>query len=126
MVNADEGVLARAKAYFGCVLDGMYAMLLVDAAKEVGRVVLGSDLLLVDNIDACLIECNGVGRGEDSVVFELDRFWVVNTVAVDRHVIHHADVDDALLLLEVVDDGLCSGCHAFEESVLITDVGWCP
>ena len=56
MVNADEGVLARAEANFGCVLDGVYAMLLVDASKKVGWVVLGCDLLLVDDVNTSLVE----------------------------------------------------------------------
>ena len=51
---------------------------------------------------------------------------MVDTVAVDTHVVHHADVDDTLLFLEVVRHSLSRCCHALEESVLVADELGCP
>lgn len=103
-------------------LYGVGAMLLVDAAEEVGGVVVGGDFLLVDDIDAGLVECNGVGGGKDAVVLEFYRGGMIHAVAVDGHVVHHADVDDALVLLEIVDHSLGSCGHGLEESVLVPHV----
>ena len=78
------------------MLDGVGAMLLVDAAEQVGGVVGGGNLLVVDDVDAGLVEGDGVGAGKDAIVFKLHGGGMVDAVAVDAHVVHHADVDDAL------------------------------
>ena len=67
---------------FGSMLNSVNVVLLVDAVEEVGRVVLGRHLLLIDDVDAGLIESHGVSRGEDVVVFEFHRCWMIHAVAV--------------------------------------------
>ena len=108
------------------MVDSVGAMLLVDAAEQVGGVVGGGHLLVVDDVDTGLVEGDGVGAGEDAVVLKLHGGGMVDAVAVDAHVVHHADVDDALSLLEVVRH--CLGCcrHALKEAVLVADVFRCP
>ena len=126
LINADERVLAAAETEFGGMLNGVDAVLPIDAVQEVCGIVLSRHLLLIDDVDAGLIESHWVGRGEDAVVFELHRRRMIHAVAVYRHVVHHTDIDDALLLLEVVHDGLGSCSHTLEESVLIADELSCP
>ena len=108
------------------MLNGVDAVLLVYAVEQVGGVVLGRHLLLVDDVNAGLVEGHGVGGGQDAVVFELHGGGMVHAVAINRHVVHHADVDDAFLLLEIVHHGLRGGGHALEEPVLVADVFRCP
>ena len=38
------------------MFDGVYAMLFVNTAQKVGGVVLGCDLLLVDDVNTSLVE----------------------------------------------------------------------
>ena len=120
-VNADNGVFSGSQSDGFSVLDGVGAMLLVDAAEQVGGVVGGGHLLVVDDVDAGLVEGDGVGAGEDAVVFKFHGGGMVDAVAVDTHVVHHTDIDDALSLLEVVRHGLGSCRHAFKEAVLVAD-----
>ena len=47
------------------MVDSVCAMLLVDALQQIGRIVLSRHLLLVDDVDAGLVERYGVGRGEE-------------------------------------------------------------
>ena len=108
------------------MVDSVCTMLLVNTLKQIGGVVLGSHLLLVDDVDASLVEGYGVCRGEDAIVLQLHRFGMIHTVTVYRHVVHHTDVDNALLLVEVVHHGLSCCCHTFEEAILITDELRCP
>ena len=46
---------------------------------------------------------------------------MVHTVAVDRHVVHHRDIDHAVLPFEVVVNGLGSGGHRLEEPILVAN-----
>ena len=73
-----------------------------------------------------LVEGHGVGGGQDAVVFEFHRLGMVHAVTVNRHVVHHRNVDDALFFLEVIHHCLCRGCHTFEKAVLVPDVFRCP
>ena len=54
-------VLAGAEAYLLRPFDGVDAVLLVDAVEQVGGVVGGGNLLLVDDVDAGLVEGHGHG-----------------------------------------------------------------
>ena len=65
-------ILLGAKANLGCMVDSVCAMLFVDALQQIGRVVLGRHLLLVDDVDAGLVERYRVSRGEDAVVLTLE------------------------------------------------------
>ena len=49
------------------MVDSVCAMLLVDTLQQIGRIVLGRHLLLVDDVDASLVERYGIGRGEDAI-----------------------------------------------------------
>ena len=66
-----------------------------------------------------VIDCVGAVLPVDTrkEIGELDWGGMVDAVAVDAHIVHHTDEDDALLLLEIVDHALCSGCHTLEETV---------
>ena len=90
------------------MFNGVNAVLSVNAVEEVCGIVLCRDLLLIDDVDAGLIESHRVSRGEDAVVFEFHGCRMIHAVAVYGHVVHDADVDDALLLVEVVHDGWSS------------------
>ena len=90
------------------MVDSVCAVLLVDTLQQIGRIVLSRHLLLVDDVDAGLVERYGVGRGEDAIILQLHRLGMIHAVAVYGHVVHDADVDDALLLVEVVHDGWSS------------------
>ena len=108
------------------MVDGVGAVLFVDAGKQVGWIIGGGNLLVVDDVNAGLVEGDGVGAGEDAIVLKFHRSRMVNAVAVDAHVVHHADVYDALSLLEVVRYGLGRCRHALKEAVLVSDVLGCP
>ncbi len=121
-INADDGVFPGSQSDGFGMFDGMDAVLLVDAAEQVCGVVGSGHLLVVDDVNAGLVEGDGVGRGEDAIVLKFHWGRVIDAVAIDTHVIHHADVDDALSLLEVVRHCLGCCCHAFKEAVLVADV----
>ena len=97
-------------------------MLLVDALDERSVVVVLAGLHVEDDVHACLVECHGVEGGEDAVVLQLHGLRRCHAVAVDGHVVHHGNVDDALALTEVVVYGLCSCSHRLQEAVLILHV----
>ena len=101
------------------VIDCVGAVLPVDTRKEIGGIIRSCHFLLVDDVNTSLVEGYRVGGGEDTVIFELDGGGMVDAVAVDAHIVHHTDEDDALLLLEIVDHALCGGCHTLEEAVLV-------
>ena len=101
-------------------------MLLIDALKQVGRIVFGRHLLVVDDVDTGLVEGHGVGAGEDAIIFQLHGSRMVDTVAVDTHIVHHADIDDTILLLKIVYHGLSGSSHALQKGVLRGDVLRCP
>ena len=122
LVNTYQCVLTVAKPYHLGMLNGVDAMLLVDAVEQICGVVGGRHLLIVDDVDAGLVKGYGVGRSEDAVVFEFHGLGMVHAVAVYRHIVHHRDIDDALLFLEVVHHSLCCSRHRLEEAVLIADV----
>ncbi len=108
------------------MFDGVGAVLFVDAAEQVGGVVGGGHLLVVDDVHAGLVEGDGVGAGEDAVVFKFHGGGMIDAVAVDAHIVHHIDVDDALPFLEIVRHGLGCRCHTLKEAVLVADVFGCP
>ena len=126
LVDVHDMILARAQTYGLGVVDGVGAVLLVNAVQQVGGVVLGGHLLVVDDVHTGLVKGHGVGGSQDAIVLKFHRSWMVDAVAVDAHVVHHADVDDALLLVEVVRNSLSSGSHALKESVLVADEFGCP
>ena len=125
-VNVHDGVFAATEPNGFSMLNGVDTMLLVNAVQQVGGVVGSRHLLVVDDVDAGLVQGHRISGGKDAVVFELHGGGMVHAVAVDAHVVHHVDVDDAILLLEIVHHGLRSGSHAFEEAVLVADVFLCP
>ena len=102
------------------MLYGVNAMLLVYAIQQVGRVVRGGDLLVVDDVYARLVQRHRVGRSQDTVVFQLHGFRMVHTVAIYRHVVHHRDIDDALSGLEEVGYSCCCYSHALQEAILVS------
>ena len=64
------------------MVNSVCAMLLIDALQQIGRVVLGRHLLLVDDVDAGLVECYGIGRGEDTIILQLHGLGMIHAVAV--------------------------------------------
>ena len=104
----------------------MRAVLLVDALKQVCRIVLRRHFLVVDDVDTGLVESHGVGAGEDAIIFQLHGSRMVDTVTVDAHIVHHADINDAVLFLEIVHHGLSGSSHALQKGVLRGDVLRCP
>ena len=44
-------ILLGTKTNLGCMVDSVCAMLLVDALQQIGGIVLGRHLLLVDDVD---------------------------------------------------------------------------
>ena len=101
------------------MVDGMRAVLLLDALDERTVVVALAGRHAKDDVDASLVERHGVERGEDAVVLEFHWFGRGHTVAVDGHVVHHRDIDDALAIAEEVVHGLSGSRHRLEEPVLI-------
>ena len=83
LIYAYQGVLAAAKTYLLGMLDGVDAVLLVNSAQQVGGVVLCRHLLVIDDVDARLVEGNGVCGGEDAVVLQLHGFGMIDAVAVN-------------------------------------------
>ena len=45
-------------------------------------VVLGRHLLLVDDVDAGLVERYGIGRGDDAIVLQLHGLGMIHAIAV--------------------------------------------
>ena len=45
-------------------------------------VVLGRQLLLVDDVDAGLVERYGIGRGDDAIVLQLHGLGMIHAIAV--------------------------------------------
>ena len=107
-------------------LDGVDTVLAVNAVQQVGGVIRGRYLLLVDDIHTGLVKGHRIGRGQDAVVFQFHRCGMIHAVAIDAHVVHHADEDDALLPVEVVHHSLRGSSHRLEESVLVADVFGSP
>ena len=64
------------------MVDSVCAMLLVNALKQIGGVVLGRHLLLVDDVDAGLVERYGIGRGDDAIVLQLHGLGMIHAIAV--------------------------------------------
>ena len=64
-------ILLGTKTNLGCMVDSVCAMLLVDALQQIGGIVLGRHLLLVDDVDTGLVESHWVGGGEDAIVLQL-------------------------------------------------------
>ena len=75
-------ILLGTKTNLGCMVDSVCAMLLVDALQQIGGIVLGRHLLLVDDVDTGLIERYGVGRGEDAIVLQLHGLGMIHAIAV--------------------------------------------
>ncbi len=63
------------------MVNGVCAVLFVNTLQQVGGGVLGRYLLLIDDVDTCLVESYRVGGGEDAVVFELYGFRMVTARA---------------------------------------------
>ena len=70
LINADNGVFLGSQTDDFGVVDGVGAVLFVDAAEQVGGVVGGGHLLVVDDIDAGLVEGDGVGGGQNADVLD--------------------------------------------------------
>ena len=70
----------------------------------------------VDEVHARLVERDGIERGEDAHVRHLRRVRVRVAVAVDREVVHHADVHRAVA--HVVHDGARRLGHRLDEVLL--------
>ena len=64
------------------MVDSVCAMLLVDALQQIGRIVLSRHLLLVDDVDAGLVELYRVSRGKDAIVLQFYGVGVIRAVAV--------------------------------------------
>ena len=63
LVDTYQRIIAASKAYLLRPLDSVDAVLLVNAIEQVGRVIGGSNFLLVDDVNTCLVKSHGVGRG---------------------------------------------------------------
>ena len=55
-VKVHDGVLLRTETNLFRMVDGVCAVLFVDAVQQVGGVILGGHLLLIDDVDAGLVE----------------------------------------------------------------------
>ena len=96
-------------------VDGVGAMTAVDALDERCIVVTGFALVVEHHLHACPIEGHGIKAGHDTHVLEFRLIGRAIAVAIDRHVVHHVDVDDTTA--HVVVYSLGSGSHRLEESV---------
>ena len=121
-VEGDDGVFFGAEAQLFGVVDDVGAVLAVDALDEGLAVVAFGGGVVEDEVEAGLVKSDGVERGEDAHVFELGGFGVSVAVAVDRHIVHYVDIDDALLAFEVGVDRLGGAGHRLEELVLLGQV----
>ena len=71
LVNIHDMILAGTQSDGLGMVDGMGAVLLVNAVQQVSGVVLGGHLLVVDDVDAGLVKGDGVGGSQDAVVLKL-------------------------------------------------------
>ena len=80
----------------------------VVATRIVGR---------VDEVEARLVDGDGVKGGKNADIFHTRVLRHGAAVAVDGHVLHHVDVDD--LAVEKLDDGLRRVGHGLKEGILL-------
>ena len=117
LVYFDNVILTATEANLFGVLDGVDTVLLLDARLKAGGVVALGILVLVDEVEAGLVEGHGVGGGQDAHILQLGSGGIAVAVAVDAHIVHHVDIDD--FAFEVVVHGGSGVGHTFEELVLV-------
>ena len=100
----------------------MGTVFLVDAfLQRLGVVAFAADVV-EHEVEAGLVEGDGVGGGQNADVLDARCGRVSVAVAVHRHVVHHIDVDNVLaFLLEIVVHGLGGSGHRLKEAVLFGD-----
>ena len=104
LVDAYQFILLRAKTDFLCMVDGVGTMATLDALKQRAIVVAILGFHLSDEVDTSLIKCHGVGRGKDADVFQKWCGGIGIAIAIDGHVVHHIDIEDAFTVSEVIGD----------------------
>ena len=98
----------------------MHAMAAVYALFHGLAVVLLVRRHIEDDIGARLVESDRVGRGEYAIIAHGDSCWMGDTVTVDRHIVHHIDIENPVA--EIVCNALCCSSHRLEESILVADI----
>ena len=83
LVNAYNFVIHAAKTDFGGVFDGVDAVARGDALFERAVVVALGGRHIENDVNASLVQCHGVERGEDAVIFEFNGFWMSHAVAIN-------------------------------------------
>ena len=106
LVDAYQRVFLRAKTNLFGMVDGVGAMTALDALEQGAIVVALLGFHLSDEVDASLIERYGVSGGKDADVLQERCGGIGIAIAIDGHVVHHIDVEDALTVSEVIVYGL--------------------
>ena len=115
-------VIQVAESDFGGVFDGVDAVARGDTLFE-GFVVVALGWRHIENdVNASLVQCHGVERGEDAVIFEFYGFGMRHTVAINRHIVHYGDVNNLFATVEIIVDSLCRRRHRLQKSVLVVGV----
>lgn len=102
LINIYELILARTEAYFLGLFEDMDTMTGVDTFDECRGIISFLRRVVKDQIDTCLIECNGVKRRQDTKVVHLGCCRMAVAVTIDGEVIRYIDVQDALSVAEIV------------------------
>ncbi len=90
-LELDQLILSRTEAELGGGLHGVDAVEALDALNEV---VAARIVGRVDEVEARLVDGDGVKGGENADIFHTRVLRHGAAVAVDGHVLHHVDVDD--------------------------------
>ena len=99
------------------MLKDMYTMTRIYALDERRRIVILGRGIVEHKVNTSLVKRDRVHRSEDAHVVHLGVGRRVVTVAVNREVVHHIDVDDTTL--EIVMNRLRCHSHTLDELVLL-------
>lgn len=104
----------------------------IDALNQGMAVVAISGMVAEHKVETGLVEGNRVKGCQDADIVHLRGGGVAVAVAVDRQVVHHINIYDAVFTLEVIVYSLCRAGHRFEKSILtvrlleeVLDIGIC-
>lgn len=89
----------------------------ISALHTLDEVIFSRIIRLINQIDACLVECHRIEAGKDSDILHAGIFRHCAAVTVYGEVAHYIDICN--LVLKIVSNCLCRVRHCLKESVLL-------
>ena len=113
-IDVDQFIFPRTDPQCGSGLNRMDA---VTGFNPFDQIFFPWIFALIDQINAGLIQCDRIQRGQDTDVSDLRIFRFRAAVAVNRHVAHYVDEDNVFFL--IVENGFRGVGHGFQELIMI-------